>query len=156
VGGETARQDDPRLTVRLPGRPGKQPPWRIVWARSGKLPRSLHLFSDRYRRRTLVFRNRPLWDVLAELGRREISHLLIEGGGKVLTEAFRAGVVNEVAFFVAPAVMGTVPRALQKLKAPVRLRHVRYAQLGPDLLAHGLLRTGEPAATSALPSPRFS
>src|SRR6202789_3258903 len=36
VGAETARQDNPKLTVRLPGRRGKIQPWRIVAARSGK------------------------------------------------------------------------------------------------------------------------
>src|SRR5471030_1124525 len=59
VGAETARQDNPRLTVRVPGRalvrPGKVQPWRIVVTRSGKLPRELHLFSDRHRDRTLMF-----------------------------------------------------------------------------------------------------
>jgi diaminohydroxyphosphoribosylaminopyrimidine deaminase/5-amino-6-(5-phosphoribosylamino)uracil reductase len=39
IGAETARQDDPRLTIRLPGRRGKIQPWRVVVTRSGKLPR---------------------------------------------------------------------------------------------------------------------
>jgi diaminohydroxyphosphoribosylaminopyrimidine deaminase / 5-amino-6-(5-phosphoribosylamino)uracil reductase len=139
VGAETARQDNPKLTVRLPGRRGKIQPWRIVAARSGKLPRDLHLFSDHHRDRTLVFRNQPLRKIVADLGAREISHLLIEGGGTILTEAFRAGVVNEVAFFIAPAVMGTAPRALGALKTALPLREVRYQQVGPDLLCRALL-----------------
>jgi diaminohydroxyphosphoribosylaminopyrimidine deaminase/5-amino-6-(5-phosphoribosylamino)uracil reductase len=139
VGAETARQDNPKLTVRLPGRRGKPQPWRIVVTRSGRLPKELHLFSDSHRHRTLVFKNHPLPDILVDLGAREISHVLIEGGGHVLTEAFRAGIVNEVAFFVAPAVMGTQPRALGKLDAPLRLREVRYIQVGPDLLCRALL-----------------
>jgi diaminohydroxyphosphoribosylaminopyrimidine deaminase/5-amino-6-(5-phosphoribosylamino)uracil reductase len=139
VGAETARRDNPQLTVRLPGRRGKIQPWRIVAARSGKLPRTLHLFSDRHRDRTLLFRNKPLKEILADLGAREISHLLIEGGGTILTEAFRAGLVNEVAFFIAPAVMGTAPRALGALKTALRLREVRYESVGPDLLCRGLL-----------------
>ncbi len=142
VGAETARQDNPRLTVRLPGKPGrgkKVQPWRVVVTRSGRLPRRLHLFSDAHRDRTLVFRDRPLAEMLAALGARDISHLLIEGGGQVLTEAFRAGAVNEVAFFIAPALLGTVPRALQKLKASLRLREVSYRPVGLDLLCRGLV-----------------
>jgi diaminohydroxyphosphoribosylaminopyrimidine deaminase/5-amino-6-(5-phosphoribosylamino)uracil reductase len=145
VGAETARADNPRLTIRLPERPGfpsrrgKIQPWRIVVTRSGKLPLALHLFSDRYRDRTLVFQNQPLNDVLSALGAMEISHLLIEGGGVILTEAFRAGLVNEVAFFIAPAVMGTAPRALQKLDRTLRLREVRYETVGADLLCRGLV-----------------
>jgi diaminohydroxyphosphoribosylaminopyrimidine deaminase/5-amino-6-(5-phosphoribosylamino)uracil reductase len=141
VGAETARRDDPKLTVRLPGGEArkKTQPWRIVWARSGKLPRGLHLFSDAHRERTRVFRNVALKKVLAELGARGISHVLIEGGGRVLTEAFRAGVVNEVAFFIAPAAIGTATRALGKLKVPVRLHEVSYETVGVDLLCRGLV-----------------
>jgi diaminohydroxyphosphoribosylaminopyrimidine deaminase/5-amino-6-(5-phosphoribosylamino)uracil reductase len=59
IGAETARQDNPRLTVRLSGGTrGKVQPWRIVVTRSGKLPRDLHLFTDRYRGRTRVFRKK--------------------------------------------------------------------------------------------------
>jgi diaminohydroxyphosphoribosylaminopyrimidine deaminase/5-amino-6-(5-phosphoribosylamino)uracil reductase len=139
IGAETARADNPRLTVRLPGRKGKRQPWRIVMTRTGKLPKSLHLFSDAHKGRTLVFRDHPLKAVLDDLGRREILHLLIEGGGEILTEAFRQKLVNEVAFFIAPSAMGTATRALKKLGAPVRLVAVRYETVGPDLFCRGLL-----------------
>ena len=139
VGAGTARQDNPRLTVRLPGRKGKVQPWRVVVTRSGKLSRDLHLFADRHRDRTLVFQNQPLPEIIAALGALEISHLLIEGGGTLLTEAFRAGLVNEVAFFIAPAVMGTISRALGELEAPIHLGEVRYQKVGPDLLCRGLV-----------------
>ena len=67
IGAETARRDNPQLTVRLPGKPrGKIQPLRIVVTRSGKIPRNLHLFTDRHRDRTQVFRQQPLADVLAE------------------------------------------------------------------------------------------
>jgi len=139
IGAETARQDNPRLTVRLPGRSGKVQPWRVVVTRSGKLPRRLHLFSDRHRDRTLVFQNQSLKEIIAVLGAWDISHLLIEGGGHVLTEALQRNLVNEVAFFIAPSVMRTLPRALKKLDAPLRLREVSYQFVGPDLLCRGLL-----------------
>jgi len=139
VGAETARRDNPRLTIRLPNRRDKVQPWRIVITRSGDLPKNLHLFSDHHRDRTIVFQNQSLAEILAALGELQISHLLIEGGGKILTEALRAGLVNEVAFFIAPAVMGTVPRALKKLQAPLRLREATYQSVGPDILCRGLL-----------------
>jgi len=139
IGAETARADNPELTVRLPERQGKVQPWRVVLTRHGNLPKSLHLFSDAHKDRTLVFRNQPLKKVLADLGRRGIAHVLIEGGGEILTEAFRQKLVNEVAFFIAPAAMGTATRALKKLGATLRLREVRYESVGPDLLCRGLL-----------------
>jgi diaminohydroxyphosphoribosylaminopyrimidine deaminase/5-amino-6-(5-phosphoribosylamino)uracil reductase len=139
IGAETARQDNPRLTVRLPGRKDKLQPWRIVVTRSGKLPRHLHLFSDSHRDRTLVIANQPIEEIIAALGGWDISHLLIEGGGEIITDALQAGLVNEVAFFIAPAVMGTFPRALKKLDLPLRLHHVTYQPVGSDLLCRGFL-----------------
>jgi diaminohydroxyphosphoribosylaminopyrimidine deaminase/5-amino-6-(5-phosphoribosylamino)uracil reductase len=139
IGAETARADNPQLTARLPGRKRKVQPWRIVMTRSGRLPKTLHLFSDRHKDRTLVFRNQPLKKVLAELGQREISHVLIEGGGEILTEAIRRKLVNEVAFSIAPSVMGTTTRALKKLGASLRLHDVSYEQAGPDLLCRALV-----------------
>ncbi len=139
IGAATARADNPQLTIRLPNRQGKIQPWRVVVTRSGRLPKSLHLFSDEHKDRTLVFRSQPVKKVLAEFGKREIAHVLIEGGGEILTEAFRQKLVNEVAFFIAPAAMGTATRALKKLGAPVRLRNVRYEKVGPDLLCRALL-----------------
>jgi len=47
--------------------------------------------------------------------------------------------VNEVAFFIAPAVMGTAPRAVRKLKTLVRLCEVSYQPVGPDILCRGLV-----------------
>jgi diaminohydroxyphosphoribosylaminopyrimidine deaminase/5-amino-6-(5-phosphoribosylamino)uracil reductase len=139
IGAETARRDNPALTVRLPERHGKVQPWRVVLTRSGRLAKSLHLFTDAHHARTLVFCGQPLAGVLEELGRREVAHVLIEGGGEILTEAFREKLVNEVAFFVAPAVMGTATRALRQFGAPVRLRDVRYDIVGTDFLLRAVL-----------------
>jgi diaminohydroxyphosphoribosylaminopyrimidine deaminase/5-amino-6-(5-phosphoribosylamino)uracil reductase len=140
IGAETARRDDPQLTVRFPGKPrGKLQPLRVILTRSGRLPRSLQLFSDKHRDRTSVMRNQPLAAVLASLGRSEITHVLIEGGGQVLTEAFYAGLVNEVAFFIAPAFMGTATRALHEIGAELAVDKVSYRRVGPDLLCRGLV-----------------
>ena len=124
-----------------PGSPrGKLQPLRIVVTRSGKVPRSLHLFTDRHRDRTQVFRQQPLGDVLAELGAQHITHVLIEGGGQVLTEAFRDGLVNEVAFFIAPALMGTAPaRAARTRRRSRNCATSAIRRIGPDLLCRGLV-----------------
>ena len=54
IGAETLRRDNPRLTTR--GIRGARQPWRVVLSRSGKLPRTAHLFADRFADRTLVYR----------------------------------------------------------------------------------------------------
>lgn len=141
IGAETARQDDPRLTVRLSGSKGKEQPWRIVMTRSGKLPKKLALFTDRFHERTLVFKKKSLKQVLKELGKKGISHVLIEGGGRMLAEAFRYGVVNEVAFFIAPLVVGTKTRALRLLlKKNIKLKSLSQRKVGRDLFFRALVK----------------
>src|SRR5436190_2607782 len=93
-GAETLRADNPRLTVR--GVRGARQPWRIVVTRSGQLPKDAHLFTDEHRERTLVYRGKSLRAVLRDLGRRQITSVLIEGGGGVLGEAFDRRLVQRV------------------------------------------------------------
>jgi diaminohydroxyphosphoribosylaminopyrimidine deaminase/5-amino-6-(5-phosphoribosylamino)uracil reductase len=45
---------------------------------------------------------------LRELGRMEITSVMIEGGAMLLASAFDAGVVDRVAFFVAPKIFGGI------------------------------------------------
>jgi diaminohydroxyphosphoribosylaminopyrimidine deaminase/5-amino-6-(5-phosphoribosylamino)uracil reductase len=139
IGAETARRDDPQLTVRLPGKRRLKQPLRVVVTRSGNLPRGLKIFTDPHGADTRIFHNRPLSEVMRQLGAHEITHVLIEGGGQILTEAFRAGLVNEVAFFIAPALMGTAVRALNELKKEIALSDVRYQRVGPDFLCRALV-----------------
>lgn len=46
---------------------------------------------------------RPL---MRRLGSMEVTSMLIEGGGRVLGEAFRSGVVDKCFFFLAPKILG--------------------------------------------------
>ena len=102
VGAGTVRADNPRLTVRGVGT--ARQPWRVVLAGKTPLPKTAHLFSDEHRGRTLVFRGKTLRAVLRELGRKQITSVLIEGGGAVLGEAFDRRLVDRVQFYLAPVV----------------------------------------------------
>jgi diaminohydroxyphosphoribosylaminopyrimidine deaminase/5-amino-6-(5-phosphoribosylamino)uracil reductase len=146
IGAETLRQDDPRLTTR--GIRGVRQPWRVVLSRSGKMPRAAHLFVDRFAARTLVYRGKTLGQVLADLGRREIISVLIEGGGNVLGQAFDARLVDKVQFYLASVLTGgpvlAVPgKGAGSTADGAKLSEVRFEKIGPDLVVTGYPRWEE-------------
>ena len=150
IGAETLRRDNPRLTTR--GIPGARQPWRVVLSRSGKLPRDAHLFADRFAARTLVYRSKALRQVLADLGRREITSVLIEGGGNVLGQAFDARLVDKVQFYLAPLftggpVLAVAGKGAGSTAGGAKLSQTRFERIGPDLIVTGYPRwdgeTGE-------------
>ena len=140
VGAETIRADNPRLTVRG-SRDAKQP-WRIVLSRSGKLPRSARIFADRFSERTLVYRQVTMGTLLRELGSREITSVLIEGGGEVLGQALDERVVDRAQIYLAPRLTGGPTPAFAGSGAAatleaLRLRNVGYEKIGADLCITG-------------------
>ena len=147
VGGETVRADNPRLTIR--GIPAAVQPWRAVWTRSGKLPRTSHLFTDEFREKTLVYKNIPLREVLKDLGAKGVESVLIEGGGHTLGEAFDQRLVDRVVFYVAPALIGGgVPaiagRGVGSNEEGLRLSDATYQRIGPDLKIEGRVFSQKP------------
>ena len=144
VGAGTVRADNPRLTVRgVPGAdPGRQP-WRVVLTRGGGLPAGAHLFTDEWRERTLVFRDQPLEAVLGDLGARQVTSVLIEGGGQVLGQAFQAGLVDEVQFYFTPWLAGGSGVAVAgggcTFGTGAITSDYRCERLGPDVFVGGVL-----------------
>ncbi len=142
VGGGTVRADNPRLTVRsVQGFDPARQPWRVVVSRSGDLPPGAALFTDAFRERTLVFTGQPLREVLHELGRRQITSVMIEGGMRLLGEAFAGRLVDAVSFYVAPRLLGG-PKLVAGIAGDdstdstlhaARIVQPRYTVLGGDL-----------------------
>jgi len=140
VGGGTLRADNPALTVRgLP--PEAMPevmPWRVIVSRSGALPPDAAVFTDAHRDRTLVFTGQPLRETLRELGRRGVTCILIEGGGRVLGEAFAEKLVSEVCFYVAPLLAGGPhPVVGSGPLEGIEIAHPEYHAFGEDLRLRG-------------------
>jgi diaminohydroxyphosphoribosylaminopyrimidine deaminase/5-amino-6-(5-phosphoribosylamino)uracil reductase len=149
IGAVTLRQDDPRLTIR--GVRGASQPWRVVLTRSGKLPRKAHLLADRFAKRTVVYRKKTLGQVLADLGRKEITSVMIEGGGEILGQAFDARLVDRVQFYLAPLLTGGPVLAVAGKGAGstlegARLADIRYEKLGRELVISGYPRWEEKIA----------
>ena len=140
IGAETLRQDNPRLTT--PGIRGAKQPWRVVLTRSGRLPRTAHLFTDRFAGRTLVYRGKSLEKTLCDLGDKEITSVLLEGGGDLLGQAFAKQLVDKVQFYLAPIFTGgPVPavggKGASSTVGGARLRELLYERIGSDLCITG-------------------
>ncbi len=166
VGVTTVLRDDPELTVRL-ARPWPREPYRVVLDTGARTPPGARLIRAGDPRRVLIAvgggapaeaRERlaatgatvvpcPTRDgrvdpgaLLAELYARDVRGVLVEGGGEVHAGFLDAGLVDRVAFFVAPLLLGgrTAPTAIggagRELKGGVRLGALAVTRLGDDLL----------------------
>jgi diaminohydroxyphosphoribosylaminopyrimidine deaminase / 5-amino-6-(5-phosphoribosylamino)uracil reductase len=136
VGAETLRADNPRLTVR--GVRGARQPWRVVLTRSGRLPRDAHLFADRFAARTLTYTRKPLEAVLKDLGKRGITSVLIEGGGKVLGQALDARLIDKVQIYLGQMITGGPVVAFpgfgaQSASNAISLCDVSYRRFGENI-----------------------
>ena len=143
IGAETLRADNPRLTVR-DTRNAKQP-WRVVLSRSGRLPRNAHVFTDRFSDRTLVYKNKSLDAVLRDLGRKEITSVLIEGGGDVLGQALDAHLVDKAQIYLAPVftggpVVAFAGRGTTSTRNSASLNRIRYEKIDGDICLSGSVR----------------
>lgn len=136
VGAQTIRDDNPRLTVREVR--GARQPWRVILTRSERLPKKAHVFMDKFSDRTLVFRNEALEAVLKKLGEKEITSVLIEGGGNLLSQALDARLVDRVRIYLGPRftggpVIAFSGRGAASTESGARLREVRYEKIGHDI-----------------------
>ena len=140
VGAETVRADNPRLTVR--GVQGARQPWRVVLTRSGSLPRRARLFCDRLTARTLVYRRKSLASVLKDLGKQNVTSVLIEGGGDVLGQALDARLIDKVHIYLGPILAGgsviAFPgRGAATTTNALRLNRVSYRRTGQTVCIVG-------------------
>jgi diaminohydroxyphosphoribosylaminopyrimidine deaminase/5-amino-6-(5-phosphoribosylamino)uracil reductase len=136
VGAETVRLDNPRLTVR--GMRHAKQPWRVVLTRSGNLPPRARLFSDRLAARTLVYKRKGLAAVLEDLGKRNVTSVLIEGGGEVLGQALDAHLIDKVQLYLGPILTGGPViafsgRGTSATQNAIRLDRVSYRRIGQNI-----------------------
>jgi diaminohydroxyphosphoribosylaminopyrimidine deaminase/5-amino-6-(5-phosphoribosylamino)uracil reductase len=80
-----------------------------------------------------------LRDLTREFGRRGWSKILLEGGARLAGAALAAGIVDRVAFFLAPRILGGGLPAIdglmsRSIRSSIRLGELHVAEVGPDLL----------------------
>jgi diaminohydroxyphosphoribosylaminopyrimidine deaminase/5-amino-6-(5-phosphoribosylamino)uracil reductase len=77
------------------------------------------------------------------LGKRQITSVLVEGGGILVGSLFDQGLVDKVLAFIAPIIIGGEGRSavaghgIDKLLDAHRLEHVKITRFGPDVLISG-------------------
>ena len=175
VGIGTVLADDPSLTARAADGSllGRQP-LRVVLDSRGRLPLTARLADPSLPGCTLVattpggaerlpreLRDRlQVWvgepgpdgrvrpsQLLAELGRRPLISVLVESGGTLLASLVEQRLVDEVAAFIAPRLVGGVDapgpiggRGVEDMGAALDLVDVTYQKVGRDVLVRGYVR----------------
>lgn len=181
VGAGTVTADDPRLNARPEGRAGRDPirvvldgklstdPAAKIYRLRSKAPTWLVVGEKVPEAKVEPFRALPRVevirlpavrgridpaDLLAELARREVVSVLVEGGGKVHGAFLEAGLVDEVRVFLAPKVLGEGPSWLDlgKGRGPERMADAwSFADTEAELVGDDLLLTGFPTRRQARP-----
>jgi diaminohydroxyphosphoribosylaminopyrimidine deaminase/5-amino-6-(5-phosphoribosylamino)uracil reductase len=176
VGLGTVEADDPLLTVRPPGRKGKpilrvilDPDLRLpagsrilkspgggpvlVYAKTGSDDPARARRMNRLRRLGAEVVEIPgnrsglsLRRILADLAKREIAGLLVEGGGRTASAFLSAGLVDKAVLIIAPLLIGG-PNAVglwegagtKRLSGARRFLKASAFRLGGDLVMEGYL-----------------
>jgi diaminohydroxyphosphoribosylaminopyrimidine deaminase/5-amino-6-(5-phosphoribosylamino)uracil reductase len=132
VGAGTALRDDPSLTVRDPGFRGR-PRLRVIVDGGGVVPETHAVFTDRAAPTLVASTERaprsrrqawaeagaevlllgdaqdphvPPRRLLETLGKRDIQHVLLEGGPTLAWAAVAQGLVDRLVLFIAPVLVG--------------------------------------------------
>jgi diaminohydroxyphosphoribosylaminopyrimidine deaminase/5-amino-6-(5-phosphoribosylamino)uracil reductase len=84
-----------------------------------------------------------LGEAMAELGRRNLQYILLEGGSRLAASMLKAGLVDRVMFFVAPKLAGGEGRGLfagagvDTIAEAFSLTEVETRQVDCDILVEG-------------------
>ncbi len=172
AGVNTVLADDPHLTARCCGGRGgtaRKQPLRVIVDSKGRTPLTAQVFSEpdgtllalgrsvtpeektAFTRAGAELLELPsagglvdLKKLLKALGQREITTVLVEGGGILLGSLFDNGLVDKVIAFIAPIIIGgkeaKTPvggRGVDKVIDSFRLDRVSLEKLGEDLMISG-------------------
>ena len=172
AGVNTVLADDPHLTTRCSGGRGgtaRKQPLRVIVDGKGRTPLTARVFNEPGR--TLLAWGRTatpeekaafvqagaeilesptaeglvdLEKLLGALGEREITSVLVEGGGILLGSLFDRRLVDRVIAFIAPIIIGggeaktaVAGKGVDKVVDSLRLERVGVEKLGDDLVVSG-------------------
>jgi len=171
VGVNTVIADDPQLTFRCGDRGGiiKKQPFRVIVDSRGRTPASARLFGEPGK--TMLAMGRPvdpdiisvssqdnvellelpmkdgmvdLEELLRALGQREITSVLVEGGGTLLGSLFDNRLVDKVIAFITPVIIGGAGavtavsgRGVKTVAEAIRLENMVTRTCEDDIIISG-------------------
>ena len=173
VGVNTILRDDPALTARLPEEETKNPV-RIVVDSQARTPLDARVVTSAKETPTFIAVTKAapadkisglekmgvevlpvkanhngrvdLKDLMLELGRREITSVLIEGGGEVHSSALKAGIADKIGWFIAPLIIGgqgapgpVGGEGVAAIKEAISLKQIAVKKCGRDIFVEGYL-----------------
>jgi len=174
VGANTVVTDDPQLTAKgCSGRGGrtKLQPLRVIVDGRGRTPASARVFEEPGN--TLIAVAKPfrtkaatkfkktgaeivplpaekgvidLKQLLAVLGKRQVTSVMVEGGSGLFGSLFDNGLVDKVMAFVSPTIIGgdkakgvVGGSGAKKMSDALHLKRVKVMEFGDDILISGYL-----------------
>jgi diaminohydroxyphosphoribosylaminopyrimidine deaminase / 5-amino-6-(5-phosphoribosylamino)uracil reductase len=156
---------DPKLRIPLQAKILTDGKARTLVVTTGASPKKKRELLERRSAEVLVLPDdggRVDWKImLAELGRRGLNALLIEGGAEVNASALHSGVVDRVIYFLAPkllggadavgAIGGSSPAGLSDA---LELADVTVSRVGDDIVVTGRVQYGKkrPSPEAKAPS----
>jgi diaminohydroxyphosphoribosylaminopyrimidine deaminase/5-amino-6-(5-phosphoribosylamino)uracil reductase len=174
VGVNTVIVDNPALTLRPGALVKRIPAWkklrRIILDPQARVPLNARVISDEFANLTTVVvaknadparvdalsrrvailqapaanRKLDLEFVLKELGRQNVTSLMVEGGGETNARFFKKQLLQKAIFFYAPKIIGGWQArkpvggdSLAEKHRELHLKDVEWKKLGPDLMMSG-------------------
>lgn len=174
TGVNTVLADDPRLTCRCNGTGGtvKKQPLRVIIDARGRTPPTAQVFNkpgnvlmavgksvkaktkEAFTQAGAELLELPaeegmidLTSLLRSLSQRQITSVLVEGGGSVLGSLFDNKLVDKVIAFIAPIVIGgteartaVAGKGVDRVAEALRLERVHVERFGDDIMLSGYVK----------------
>jgi len=164
VGKQTVLDDNPYLTCRLKG--GRDP-YRVIVDSTMEIPMESNVFAspqmaiiattinasqeriDAFKKLGVrVIITQPdkdgrvdIPELMKQLGKLEITSVLIEGGAHINASALSSGVVDKMALFISSQIFGKRDylSVVEGLDTPIRLKDICVKRVGEDVLIEGFV-----------------
>lgn len=141
IGANTAREDNPSLTVRHFSADGVENPLRVVVDTHGRVPQGGALFNHEAPTWHVTSKECPgeegidLLTLLKRLAEKDVLQVLVEGGPKLITSFFTQKLIDKLCIYVGPRLLGKtafplLDSCISTLKDAPELSLLRCERLG--------------------------